>query len=331
MMRPGDARRRDLEQLADYITGALAPAVALETRERIDHDEEFRELAEPVLAVIAHDTMPMAPGGRTPAKSVTRRVPASQRRRHWVMGPILAFAAVAFFYVGVDHEEGGRRFLAALMGSPADIDVRTGIGETRTIRLPDGSRVTIGPESGLSYRAAYTERVQRVVLRGAATFDVVPQRLGVFRVAAGRAIVSVDGTRFAVRSYANDSTTTVSVFGGRALVGGPDLDGLPVDSGFQARVMQSSPKTLVGATTESIAWDQGGVRFENVPLPVAARELGRWYGTEMHLVDHDLAGRIVSASIPPTEHAGVAALCAAVNARAEWTSSGVMLYDGAGR
>jgi transmembrane sensor len=103
--------------------------------------------------------------------------------------------------------------------------------------LHDGSRVTIESNTRLSYRLSFAEPDQLVTLTGEATFDVVPQHFGRFRIAAGHIFAQVEGTRFTVRAYPGEVDASVTVFRGRVKVAGPDFRDVDVDSGFVARVV----------------------------------------------------------------------------------------------
>lgn len=159
------------------------------------------------------------------------------RRRRWIGGLVVGLVSAALFYVTLANVPPGRRLLARIVGAPADLDITTADGEERSFVLRDGSRVTMESRTRLSNRASFLEPDQLVTLQGAATFDVVPQHFGRFRVAAGHIFAQVEGTRFTVRAYPEETAASVTVLRGRVRVAGPDSRDVDVDSRFVARLV----------------------------------------------------------------------------------------------
>ncbi|SMF64118.1 FecR family protein [Tistlia consotensis] len=88
-------------------------------------------------------------------------------------------------------------------------DQATGTAETKALRLADGSRVTLAPESAL--RIAYGGSDRRVeLLRGTAFFEVAPDPERPFRVASEAVEVTVLGTGFEVRQDRDGTAVAVA-------------------------------------------------------------------------------------------------------------------------
>lgn len=96
-----------------------------------------------------------------------------------------------------------------------EADELTGTAEVRSVRLQDGSTVTLAPESAIELEFTPQERRVRL-LKGEAFFDVASQRDRPFKVAARSVEASVVGTRFNV--HRKDSAVAISVEEGRVLV-----------------------------------------------------------------------------------------------------------------
>lgn len=86
------------------------------------------------------------------------------------------------------------------------------------VLLTDGSVVTLGQHSRLSYPAKFDGDTRTVYLSGEAFFDVVKNPAKPFLVYASETITKVLGTSFLVRAYASDPNVTVSVRTGRVSV-----------------------------------------------------------------------------------------------------------------
>lgn len=88
--------------------------------------------------------------------------------------------------------------IAVLIGPQASLalraDYQTGIGETREVRLPDGSSVTLAPDSAMAVASNNPRQVQ--LLRGQAYFQVAPDPQHPFTAQAGQLSVRVLGTAF---------------------------------------------------------------------------------------------------------------------------------------
>ena len=114
---------------------------------------------------------------------------------------------------------------AAIAAPPITASHETGVGETRTVSLPDGSELTLGASSVLSVSMSNTKR-ELTLHRGAALFDVAPDANRPFSVAAGDLTATALGTVFAVRN--NGGVMRLAVSEGRVEAGYPFiLDGVP--------------------------------------------------------------------------------------------------------
>lgn len=166
-----------------------------------------------------------------------------------------------------------------------------------------------------------------MTLRGAATFNVVPQGFGIFRVAAGRVFVQVQGTQFSIRSYPGDSSASAFVSRGRVLVSGADRRSVTVNTGELARIVGRTAIVGSGSADDRVSWDGRTLRFDRVPLSETIEVLRHWYGVPIRLRDAHLAARVVTASNPVTQDDGIAALCAAANVEGQPSGRTVILYD----
>ncbi len=87
-----------------------------------------------------------------------------------------------------------------------------------TIDLLDGSTVVLQPESNLQYPEKFSAEERRVYLHGEALFEVAKDSRRPFLVYADELVTKVLGTRFSVRSYAQDQEASVEVFTGKVSV-----------------------------------------------------------------------------------------------------------------
>ena len=236
------------------------------------------------------------------AEDRPRPWPAPERDRgpaRWrtvTVGALLAAAAVA-----------GIMFT---MRQPAPVSTRpiagaahiytTRVGQRDSVKLADGSRVLLGPDSRLTVPADYGTTSRAVELRGDGYFDVRHDANKPFAVRVGTALVEDVGTTFTVESDAGDSTNVAVVAGSIRLRGSsssPDGgmvlaagDRGSIDARGNVRVERQSVRD------DDVAWTTGRLVFRDASLTRVAGEIHRWYGVTLHVADPALLDRHVTAS-----------------------------------
>lgn len=189
----------------------------------------------------------------------------------------------------------------ALVAAPPMIlrlqsDHRTGTAELRTLELPDGSKVTLGPASAIALAFGAAERRLRL-LEGEAFFEVTPDPARPFRVEADKVEAFVLGTSFDVRLDAQAVTVAVQEgivgvasrsAGGSSLIGRLEA-GQAVRVAQGARIERSSePPQLIAA------WRKGQLLSHDRPLREAVDQLRRYYAGTIVLTDDALAEQPVT-------------------------------------
>jgi len=95
--------------------------------------------------------------------------------------------------------------------------VRNKDSYTKSIFLPDGSQVDLGPGSKLVYSGEFLEGIRVIRLTGEAYFDVTSDPDHPFTVIAGKAKIKVTGTRFVVNASPRSDEVEVTVKSGKVL------------------------------------------------------------------------------------------------------------------
>lgn len=157
------------ELLVDYVSGELSGEERARVDARLVADPAFRARAEPLLAawgarVSVAEGDAEAIAGLRQAIVVEGRTPV----RRMVMG----VAAAAVLVMGGVYGTGMYRIVAPVVAAHQDVRVSTGVGELRSVLLPDGSRVTLGPESRVRYRASFFRDVPELTVVGQVSVDV---------------------------------------------------------------------------------------------------------------------------------------------------------------
>jgi transmembrane sensor len=207
-----------------------------------------------------------------------------------VGGAIAAVCLVAYLVFG-------------LPGTPASQSaknpIQTGLSETRSVALEDGSHIVLDRSSRL--RVAFTTDARNVeLLDGQAHFEVAKDSRRPFRVRTGSAEVIAVGTMFDVSTQA--TRTTVTLIEGRvnvrtlpsaahadskveAMVAGQQLD-IASNGEFLDRKLVKIENVT--------AWQRGTIVLDDMPLPDALAALNRYSRTQIVIRASDLQSRRVS-------------------------------------
>ena len=176
----------------------------------------------------------------------------------------------------------------------------TGVGQTDTIRLPDGTRAVMAPGTRLSVLTGYGERSRRVELAGEALFDVVHDDARPFSVLAGGATIRDIGTTFTVRHF-EGADVEVAVTAGAVVLHASDKqegEGIVLNAGDLGVLNRGGLTTLhtASVTDADTAFASGRLVFEDAPMAVVAAELERWYGITLRIDDPNIAAQHITAS-----------------------------------
>jgi len=195
-----------------------------------------------------------------------------------------------------------------------DQEFRTGVGQQATVKLPDGSVVTLNTDSVLRTRADKDKRLL-FLDRGQAFFKVAHDAKHPFVVAAGGRTVTALGTEFDVRVGPRDFRVTLVQ--GKVRVEAPATAvglalakaGAPLTPGpIQATEMTAGSEFAAldnrhwNVTTTDVdketSWLRGQLIFERERLGEVAEEMNR-YSTKKIVVDADAANIPITAAFKP--------------------------------
>jgi transmembrane sensor len=124
------------------------------------------------------------------------RISAREARQGLTRGPVLAVSGAALVLVGaLILVFAWHRSPVTALGGTA---VESGVSGPGWLVLPDGTRAELGPNSRVAIVDYRADRIDLLLERGRAEFDVVPNRGRLVTVVAADFEVSVVGTRFSV-------------------------------------------------------------------------------------------------------------------------------------
>lgn len=182
-----------------------------------------------------------------------------------------------------------------ISSDPASRTFSTSSGQRLELRLPEGSRVEVGPESELTLLEGFHEGDRAVRLRGLAFFDVDASERRPFVVRMRQGSARAMGTKFSVRAYEDEDRTRVLVKEGRVGVDADD-DSAPdaeILAAGEVGVFSRDGAISVGTSPveRALAWRNGTISFDETSLRRLARELERWYGIDVTVGDASIADR----------------------------------------
>ena len=221
--------------------------------------------------------------------------------------------------------------LAILVEAPAQhafqnwrSDLVTGAGESRTVSLPDGSKITLNSDTAVAFEAGPGGRAMRLV-RGEAFFTVAHDAAHPFRVHAKGAAVTVLGTRFDVNVEGAGSKVTVES-------GMVRVDGALGRIFLAANEQGFTDATRIGkravSSADATAWRSGRAVFFDTSLIEVARELSRYRRAGIYVWGSQLRQQRISASFrTDNDQVMIDALVAGTKARvAQLPGGAILLY-----
>ena len=261
----------------------------------------------------------VGPGSAHAVPRIARPEGSTRSRAAWAAaGIVLVAGAAALLKLPAPR-------VHASAAAPSHV-YATGRAQTANVRLRDGTRVVLAPESRLTVPDAFGDSDRTVSLDGQAVFDVVHDPAHPFRARAKGAVAEDIGTRFELRAYGDEQGVSVIVTAGAVTFGHASgaasngaAEGVVVRRGERARTDGPDGTTVLDhVPAELTDWTTGRLSFAKTPLADVARTLGRWYDLDVRVPDAAMRARPVTADFDtqsPREM--VAALATAVGGRVE--------------
>jgi len=172
------------------------------------------------------------------------------------------------------------------------VEAATGVGERRTLDLPDGSQIVLGPSSSVVTRVG-DSGPRDVELTGEAFFRVTHDERRPFVVRTATAVIEDLGTEFSVRALGTATPVRVVVASGSVAIRRAGQRVSP-DVVLQPRDEAILPDTGDVLVTHDVdvdalqAWTAGRLVFRNATFAEAIVELERWYDVDFRIEDNRL-------------------------------------------
>lgn len=166
--------------------------------------------------------------------------------------------------------------------------IRVPVGGFYQLTLADGTHVWLNSMTDLRYPVNFTGTSREVYLKGEAYFEVNRDTSKPFIVRLGGSSVTVLGTSFNVKAYADENNIYTSLVKGAVRFtsdkGGKQVELKP---GMQCAWNSVSGETEVREMDleQFVSWKDGRFVFELITLDEMMRQLKRWYDIDVIYLD----------------------------------------------
>jgi ferric-dicitrate binding protein FerR (iron transport regulator) len=182
-------------------------------------------------------------------------------------------------------------------------------GSRSSVKLPDGSSVSLNADSKLSYTSDFAGATREVSLVGEAFFDVIKDSTRPFIIHTDKLDIRVLGTAFNVKAYPHDDVIETALIHGMVEVTSRDRPLEKVilnpneklvfrkDQTVNTSSHSSTPKIQLNNIVQvkdsliaETAWLSNKIVFTNEPLANIAEMLERHFDVEVEIKDVDVEG-----------------------------------------
>ncbi|MDR7129553.1 ferric-dicitrate binding protein FerR (iron transport regulator) [Algoriphagus sp. 4150] len=273
-------REINKELLERYHTGDCTEVESRLVEEWLQNEEaevsfpEFQDLDKLELKSWLEMQDRVAPPNQMPDSGVKQ---LKTRRRFFV-------AASVFFVVGIIAFLGVVNFKSA----PELITEKTEYGETRRVILPDGSSVWLNAGSEISYPAQFEDSIRLVSMKGEMYFEVAKNADQSFVIRSEKTLTQVIGTAFNLRDFSGEPQATLNVTEGKVSFSDRTTGEKLLATKGESVILMERQLRLVEIDPYALAWKSNVLSFNNLTMVQIAKELEKWFGIEVKVVNHDL-------------------------------------------
>lgn len=174
------------------------------------------------------------------------------------------------------------------------IEHHTAFGETKKVVLPDNSTIWLNVGSKVIYPKKFNNYIRQVYVTGEVFADVQKDRKRPFVLSAGEVNIKVLGTKFNVRSYAEDSQIEVTLAEGSVNMEIAFNNSISVYRLIPGDVVNFDKTTgrIDKYEVDTAAYKNwikhGGLYFRDQTLKDIARYLERYFRVEIVITDPEL-------------------------------------------
>ena len=178
-------------------------------------------------------------------------------------------------------------------------------GREYVLTLPDKTVVYLNAETEIVYPTAFPGSCREVSLKGEAYFNVREDTARPFTVHALSVRVEVTGTTFGVRAYEDEPVVQAVLESGRVRVraGERELSLVPNTRALYDR-QRETLEAFPANPASFLGWKQGRLVYDNVPLEMILKDVGRWYSLDVFFTREET--RALPFSLNMKKHGSIA-------------------------
>ena len=209
----------------------------------------------------------------------------TRSQRNYRLVKLLRYAALLVFAVSVAAVICYRQGSQSWEGQLADIEMKVPMGSTLSLRLPDGTQVSLNGGSTLSYPQSFGLKDRKVNLTGEAYFAIVHHTDQPIEILTSKMTVRDIGTKLNITNYPEDNQAKVVIDEGSVeLKTGNDTQTSIIVAGQEAIIdKQSGRISIVSKQYDGNAWSKGELIFHNTTVADIAKRLERTYNIDISI------------------------------------------------
>lgn len=214
------------------------------------------------------------------------------------------FVAVALFTVSVLV---WAAHLKNEAGQPTNwVGTQVAYGQIQRIDLPDGSVVWLNSGSKIIYPETFNNNLRQIFVAGEAYIEVAEDRRRPFFLSAGNVNIKVLGTKFNIKSWAEQNRTEISLLEGKIMVevtGSEGVQRYRMSAGtfMSFNHLTETTETRWFSPTCYSLWKTGGLHFRNLTFNEIAHELERRFDVRIIIRDENIKNERFFASFVNNE------------------------------
>jgi ferric-dicitrate binding protein FerR (iron transport regulator) len=173
-------------------------------------------------------------------------------------------------------------------------EINVSYGTVTHFVLSDGTNVWLNSGSHFGYPTQFTGASREVYLEGEAYFEVADSRKP-FVVRTRQMEVVAEGTSFNIAAYPDDEMILTTLVDGKVTLYKLIPDSKPIIltelvPNENATYYTRKNEVIISTTNvkENISWKDGKLIFDNDSFEEIVGKLGRWYNTDIRLIDPEL-------------------------------------------
>ena len=209
----------------------------------------------------------------------------TRSQRNYRLAKLLRYAALLVFAVSVAAVICYRQGSQSWKGQLADVEMKVPMGSTLSLRLPDGTQVSLNGGSTLSYPQSFGLKDRKVNLTGEAYFAIVHHTDQPIEILTSKMTVRDIGTKLNITNYPEDNQAKVVIDEGSVeLKTGNDTQTSIIVAGQEAIIdKQSGRISIVSKQYDGNAWSKGELIFHNTTVADIAKRLERTYNIDISI------------------------------------------------